>query len=550
MSGPRTLAGALASRWRLLPLAAVALVAFAAALAEPGGAGPAAGEAIYRSGVLPSGDALTAVVSGDVPLSGTSAACATCHGRSGMGSVEGRQWVPPITAPVLAAPRGSGVRLRPSYDDASLVRALRDGLDAAGRPLDSLMPRYALAPADLAALTAYLRVLGSGPAPGVTASEIRFATVVTPDAEPERVRSMLAVLEGFIRTKQTQVRSFARYGVEHDTFRRWTLATWRLEGPAASWAGQLEAYQAASPVFALLAGAGGTEWGPVDAFCEAHRIPCLLPVVDVVPPAAGSSAYTVYLSRGVALEAAAIAGEIAGVHGPVRVVQLVPASGAGRAGAAALRAALASRADVDVRDATVGGRDEPASGAVLASLRHDGPYGRARVSQAAAAPARRVAVFWVAPALVGPALDRTGGEPPWDRAFLSSTVVDGEPSAWTGLPLPRTEVVHPFTRPDELAPRLANLELSLRSRGIPPGIRRVQDQALLACVMAGEALMHQRREFGQEYLLELVDHLGSSATVSAFHSRLSSGPGQRVLERGAWLVAADGPLAAARWVSP
>ncbi len=160
---------------------------------------------------------------------------------------------------------------------------------------------------------------------------------------------------------------------------------------------------------------------------------------------------------------------------------------------------------------------------------------------------RCIVVFWTPPTLARSALE---GEDPWDRAFVSSTVLDGEPAALAARDLPRSDLVHPFTRPDDLSRRLANFEIWLRSRRVPEGVRRVQDQTLLACTLAGEALMHELRDFDREYFLELGDHGGTSQTVSAFHSRLSFGPGQRLLERGCWLVPIAGDAKDARWVTP
>ena len=76
-----------------------------------------------------------------------------CHRRSGWGTVEGQVTTPPIAGSWLFNPatlgaaqmtvRTTGPGTRPAYDDPSLGRALRDGVDPAGRALSPTMPRYA-----------------------------------------------------------------------------------------------------------------------------------------------------------------------------------------------------------------------------------------------------------------------------------------------------------------------------------------------------------------------------------------------------------------------
>mgnify|MGYP003694227755 CR=1 FL=1 len=80
-------------------------------------------------------------------------ACVGCHRRSGMGTAEGPLVVPPLVGSVLFAPVTKGApqlgpraprapaRARPTPTPRCC--ALRDGVDPSGRPLSPTMPRYA-----------------------------------------------------------------------------------------------------------------------------------------------------------------------------------------------------------------------------------------------------------------------------------------------------------------------------------------------------------------------------------------------------------------------
>jgi len=90
---------------------------------------------------------------------------------------------------------------RDPYTDATLARAIREGLDSQGRPLSYLMPRFALSDEDMAAVVEYLKRLSVRRVPGVTDTVLHFATIVTPDADPLKRRGMLDVLEQFFVQK-------------------------------------------------------------------------------------------------------------------------------------------------------------------------------------------------------------------------------------------------------------------------------------------------------------------------------------------------------------
>ena len=69
-----------------------------------------------------------------------------------------------------------------------------------------LMPRYPLSDEDMGYLIAYLESLDAGPDPGVTETDIHFATILTDDVVPEARKALLDVMEQFIVQKNTETR--------------------------------------------------------------------------------------------------------------------------------------------------------------------------------------------------------------------------------------------------------------------------------------------------------------------------------------------------------
>ena len=137
---------------------------------------------------------------------------------------------------------------RPAYDQQSLARSLREGIDPDGKRLVAPMPRYNLDDAAVAALSAYLEQLSSVPAPGVEPDILHLATVVTPDARPEQADAVVGVLRAWSDSARASGKP-------------WRLHVWELTGPSATWLAQLEDRYRQQPVFALLSGAGGVQLG-------------------------------------------------------------------------------------------------------------------------------------------------------------------------------------------------------------------------------------------------------------------------------------------------
>jgi len=611
-------------------LGALAL-AFAVALpAVAGGAGlplaaagdPELGRRIYELGLLPSGRPLAGTVLGDVPVAGRAAACASCHRRSGFGESEGGLWVPPVTGRALAAPRrlsdasrgrllrplyqevhtaASRARVhahppRPAYDAASLAAALNGGRDPAGRALDSAMPRYRLSDADAGHLAAHLATLGSIPDPGVDAERVRFATVVTPGAEPAERQAMLETIEAYAAWRNRDVAALlARTG--HSPwhrdelavgYRRWEVDVWELAGPPATWEAQLRARARERPAFALLAGLGGGEpWQPVHAFCEAERVPCLFPSTDL-PGTDPAPDWSVYLTGGAAAEGAALGAHLAArgdertrggagsgegdgpgaAAAPARRVVQVTAGEAGRTAAAALRSALGQVEAVRVEDLDLVAAAAPSPAAARSS-----PGPAETGEQAAAGPAARRApgVREAAPT-PGP---REAGRPDalvlWlgeeelarlDPALLAGPVEVYLSARLAGDALPRLRallgdrlrLVWPYALPGEESPEAFRGRAWLRARGLAATHERLRLATWFALRVADHALRHLVDEHSRAWFLERVEHDAERGLDPGLYPRASLGPGQRYASKGIYVlrpVPPDGALApAGGWIVP
>jgi len=513
--------------------------------AKPRVAGPdlkpsPVGEAIYLKGVLGSGETLTATRPDTEPMTGEQAACVNCHRRSGLGSKEARSTIPPITGQFLFHPRADsseelpyipGARLdREAYTDATLARAIREGIDSEGRPLNYLMPRFALDEADMTALIAHLRALDRRKVPGVSTTELHFATILAPDADPTKRRGMLDVLEHFFQDRnaaprgasaQTMVTSGNTNSVRSmfKVNRRWVLHVWELTGPPATWPDQLDEKLAEQPVFAVLSGLSGKNWAPVASFCERRALPCLFPNVEQPPADADRNFHTLYFSRGVLLEADLIAAalkETPAGAGPMRVRIVYRAGDIGEAGAKSLAAQLQARG----------------IGVASRVVAHGAP-GTA-VAEALRDPSRTdVFVLWLRPADLA-ALEATPAPP--NKVFLSGVMggLDAAPPppGWRD----HTHMVYPADLPERRRVRVDYALGWFRIRKIPVVAEQVQVDTYLACGLLSETVKHMVDAFIPDYLIERLEDTVEHRVITGYYPRLTLGQHQRFASKGGFLV--------------
>lgn len=494
-------------------LVAMAMAITVAVAATDAPASVASGEAFYRTGLLPGGKSITAMTQADVKTTSALLSCASCHLASGLGSAEAGRAAPSLRWHRLASAGNNTRGVRPAYNDTTLIRALREGLDPAGRQLDPLMPRYVLDDAAANDLLAFLHSRSDKPSPGASPTRIELATVIAPDAIPAQREAMLAVLARFVDDHNLEVaRQQALGDRDRSATRRiartWGLSIWTLEGEPASWPRQLAAAEATKPAFVLLSGIAGSEWAPVSAFSNAGGPPSLLPNVDT-PPSDVDGGRTLYFSGGLRLEARVIASTIVAAHDK-SVLQIYRPGGRSEFAAQAFRSAMSRVSNLTVRESTIDaltGTAPPDPGAIVLWLDQD---------DLATLPAIEAGTHvYLSSTLLGGAISRT--TPIQSRAPIS--------------------LVHPFAVGASRSLRLRPTQAWLSARGIAPGEERIQEQTLFACRLLEETLAHLTDEqLDREYVLERVDHTVGPFAHSGTYPNASFGPGQRSLSKGAYLV--------------
>jgi hypothetical protein len=503
------------------------------------------GESIYLRGVLGSGVPLEgARPASGLTVKGADAACVNCHQRSGLGTSEGyvlNVTIPPITGLYLFHARSatSDEPILPyvewmhgnrnPYTEATLARAIRDGVDSQERPLHTLMPRYEIGDADMAGLIAYLKKLDVRTVPGATASLLHFATVITPDADPVKRRAMLEVMEKYFAEKNRfpignsrEMRTSGKTEYAKSMFmshRLWQLHVWDLTGPASTWQSQLEKHLAEEPVLAMVSGLGGADWAPVAEFCEKAALPCLFPNVEV-PVDDSHDFYSLYFSKGVLLEAELIAKAIAGQGEAARqgaVLQIYRAGDSGAAAAAALADAL-KPAGIEVHgQALKAGAGGPGLAEALRGASH-----------------ASVLVLWLRPDDIA-ALGDASGAP---AAVYVSGLMGGlerapVPAGWRG----RTRIVYPFDLPERRDLRLRYPLSWFSMQHITVVDERIQADTYLACGLLGETLSHMADNFARPYLIELLQSKIERRLINTgYYPRMVLGLNQHFASKGGYIA--------------
>jgi cytochrome c oxidase subunit II len=115
------------------------------------------GQRIFLAGVGSDGQAIphtaSSVARSSLMMGG--GGCASCHGANGRGGTLKMMSGTAIQAPDVTY----DALIKNGFTDVTVRRAIRDGLDESGKPLDAAMPRWQMSATDLDATIAYLKEL-------------------------------------------------------------------------------------------------------------------------------------------------------------------------------------------------------------------------------------------------------------------------------------------------------------------------------------------------------------------------------------------------------
>lgn len=470
------------------------------------------GRRIYTEGVLPSGAELKGQRAGRAPVTGTAAACVNCHRPSGMGHVEAELLVPPITGNFLFAKREDRRvatmdrhvsklfnQAHEPYSDASLAIAIGRGVNSQGREMSVVMPRFNLSEPELQALTAYLKQLSLHWSPGVSETNIRFATVITPDVDPAKRQVFIDMMQTIVRQKNsstmtavpTAVQSRTRHHMTTaaelmlGTERTWDLDIWELQGAPDTWAAQLTAFYLKQPVFALVSGLSAGNWQPVHDFCAREQVPCWFPSTEV--PGRSQSAYGLYFSEGVRLEAKAMAQYLrAQKHRPKNVIQIYQDGALGMAAAQALHEAL-SGSQISVSDFV---------------LRADMPLPEALRLAMLARTGDDALMFWLRPEAIATLAQI---KPVSAQSYFSGLLAQGEhaplPPEWRA----RSLMVYPYELPENRPKNLDYFKVWMNLKKIPMIDEAMQSEVFFSMNFMTDMLSEMLDNVYRDYLVERAE---------------------------------------------
>lgn len=543
--------------------------------AEDASGDPVLGARLYFQGLDSNGDPIKGITRADIPIDGSQLTCTSCHRPSGMGSSEGGTYVPPITASYLFHDRTADRRLRnqrfkevykdrqggdfydevrrgrlrPAYETSQhIAQALREGVDTAGRTLNPVMPRYSLSDEDIANLTAFLKSNYPNPDQGVEEKKIHIATIIAGDVIEENAEAVTALIKTYADWINKAIRvNLARPGFSTyyrsefaDSYRTWEPTVWRLTGDPASWGEQLARYYEQQPVFFVTGSLVQGDYSPIADFCDERKIPCILPITNLPRLTDLENSFSLYFSRGLSLEAEALAVYLSESDMAENIVQIHGADAEGNVPAQAFSTQLTDLTGHAVTTVPINETDDLDT--VLAKALSEKPKSLilwpGQASQKAVETLNRLDIGETVIYLPSNSLKEI-------KATLSPDKRDA------------IRVTYPYDDPKNYHPESFRIRAWIGSRKLAVPDWTVILQTFYALKISEFALSHLWTDYYGAYMIELTEHDLGVGFDPGPYPRLQLGPGQRFGSKGALIARLDddptnpsGVESISRWIIP
>jgi ABC-type branched-subunit amino acid transport system substrate-binding protein len=273
----------------------------------PGYAGGETGSAqdgrlFFSRGEKSNGEILTANVGkAAIPVPSTALPCAGCHGRDGLGRPEGGVRPSNITWFNLSREYGGTTEMGrrwQAYDEYRFLRAVSEGIDSAGNPLDSSMPRYNISRREARDLIAYLRVIEDDFDPGVSSDSIVFGSL-----QPAS-RSQARLGEAMVEVMRARFDEINRQGGVYGKQLKLEVLSYE---DRASFIAESNKMIVGEQVFALLNVYSSTADQSLIDMVEAAGMPSIGPYTQFPAASNGNHLYTFYLHGGLNAQIAVLA---------------------------------------------------------------------------------------------------------------------------------------------------------------------------------------------------------------------------------------------------
>jgi ABC-type branched-subunit amino acid transport system substrate-binding protein len=232
------------------------------------------GRQIYLKGEDPRGEIKAILSSADLEVPGASFACANCHGQRGDGTKEGGLQPPPLDWETLTRQHTSALtnRQRNPYDEQTLARAIKTGVDSGGASLHPGMPHYEMSAEQVGDLVSYLKKIGkdTNTVPGISNDNIKVGAALP-------LTGTLAPIGEDI--KATLAASFAEINVQGGIYgRRFELVVEDSRGDSAQTLEATRRLIEQDGVFALVGSFEPGDNAALNELIKRSEIPSLGPV--------------------------------------------------------------------------------------------------------------------------------------------------------------------------------------------------------------------------------------------------------------------------------